>query len=153
MVCFLFSLFSLILYFWESNPYSIFLIFAFLVFVINFVPLRTQPSVPIFTWEQDYWPDCSLPLLTLLFLHQVDSISPVPFSSLPNSVNLFVCSRLLRTLREPITGWICLSPFDSPFYPPGHLCLLPPSSPLCVTPVNISDGSRLWRAHREAITG
>ena len=40
---------------------------------------------------------------------------PFPFSSLPNSVNLFVCSRLWRTLRELITGWICLSPFDSPF--------------------------------------
>ena len=48
---------------------------CFLVFVINFVPLRTQSSVPIFTWEPDYWLDCSLPLWTLLFLHQVTSIS------------------------------------------------------------------------------
>ena len=59
--------------------------------------------------------------------------SPSPFSSVPNSVNLFVCSRRWRTLRELITGWICLSPFDSPLYPPGHLCLLPPSSLLCIT--------------------
>ena len=58
---------------------------------------------------------------------------PSPFCSLPNSVNLFVCSRLWETLRELITGWICLSPFDSPFYPPGHLCLLPPSPLLCIT--------------------
>ena len=32
-----------------------------------------------------------------------------------------------------ITGWICLSPFDSPLYTPGRLCLLPPSSLLCIT--------------------
>ena len=49
-------------------------------------------------------------------------------------MNFFVCSRWWRTLRELITGWICLSPFDSPLYPPGHLCLLPPSSLLCVSP-------------------
>ena len=60
-------------------------------------------------------------------------ISPFfPFSSLPNSVNLCVCFRLWRTLRGLIAGWICLSPFNSTFYPPGHLCLLPPSSLLCV---------------------
>ena len=112
---------------------------------MNFVPLRTQSSVSIFTWQRDYWSDCSLPLLTFLLLHQV-ALSPLsPFSSLPNSVNFFVCSKLWRTLREGITGRICLSPFDS-IYPPGHLCLLPPSSLLCVNSVNISEGSRLWRA-------
>ena len=105
-----------------------------LVFVINFVPLRTQSSVPIFTWEQDYWLECYLPLWTLLFLHQVASISSLPLLFLPNSVNLFVCSRQWRTLRGLITGWICGSPFDSPLYPPDHLCLLPPSSLLCITP-------------------
>ena len=47
-----------------------------MVFVINFVPLRTESSVLIFTWERYHWLDCSLPLLTLLFLHQVASISP-----------------------------------------------------------------------------
>ena len=52
---------------------------CFLGSVINFVPLRTQSSVPIFTWERDYWLDCSLPLWTLLFLHQVASISSLPF--------------------------------------------------------------------------
>ena len=59
---------------------------------------------------------------------------PSSFSSTPNSMNLFVCSGLWRTLRELITGWIFPSSFDSPFSPPGHLCLLPPSSLLCVTP-------------------
>ena len=122
---------------------------------------------------------------------------PSPFSSLPNSVNLFVCSGQWRTLRELIIDWICLSPFYSPLCPPGHLCLLPPSCLLCITPwtslrdpdcgehirkwllasllsplliplfsswsplspsslfsslcnsMNISEGSRLWRAHRK----
>ena len=100
----------------------------------QFVPLGTQSSLPIFIWESDYWLDVSLPLLTLHFLHQVTTISTSAFSSLPNSVNLFVCSGLWRTLRELITGWTCLSPFESLFSPPGHLCLLPPSSLLCVTP-------------------
>ena len=39
---------------------------CFLVFVINFVPLRTQSSVHIFDWEQDYWLDCPLPVWILL---------------------------------------------------------------------------------------
>ena len=116
----------------------------FLVFVNNFVPLRTQSTRCIFTCKQDQWPDCSLHLLTLLFIQQVTSISPLPFSSLPSSVNLFVYSRLWRTFRELITGWICLSPFDSPFYPPGHLCFLPPSFLLCVN---------LWTSLRDPDCG
>ena len=36
--------------------------------VQGWLPLRTQSSVPIFTWERDYWLDCSLPLWTLLLL-------------------------------------------------------------------------------------
>ena len=32
-----------------------------MVFVINLVPLRTQSSVPIFTWEQDYWSGLPFP--------------------------------------------------------------------------------------------
>ena len=104
------------------------------MFVINFVHLRIQSSVPIFTWVWDHWPDCSLPLWTTFFSTRSTLSPPSPFSCLPNSVNLFVCSRPWRTLRELITGWICLSPFDSPLYSPGHLCLLPSSSLLCVTP-------------------
>ena len=102
--------------------------------MINFVLLRTQSSVPIFTWERDYWLDCSLPIGLPFFSTRPPLSPPSPFSSLSNSVNLFVCSRWWRTLRELITGWICLSSFDSPLYPPGHLCLLPPSSLLCITP-------------------
>ena len=122
---------SLILYLGVSNIYCR-LLMCFFVFVINFVRLRTQSSLPIFTWEFDHCLDCSLPLLTLLFLHQVASISSLTLFFATHSVNLFVYSELWTTLWELITGWICLSPFDSLFLCPGPLCLLLP--PLfCVT--------------------
>ena len=71
----------------------------------------------------------------LCFVYTRSSLSPPsPYFYLPNSVNIFVCSRLWRILRDLISAWICLSPFHSPFSPPGHLCLLPPSSLLFVTP-------------------
>ena len=105
---------------------------CFLVF-INFVLLRTQTSVPIFTWERDYWLDCSLPLWTLLFLHQVASLS---------SLLLLFSTKICESLcvlegGEHLGNWLLagsVSPFDSPFSPPGYLCLLPPSSLLCITP-------------------
>ena len=81
---------------------------CFLVFVINFVPLRIQFSVPIFTQECDYWLDCPLPLLTL-FHPQVTSISSLSPSLLYSTLNFFGYSGLWRTLRELITGQACLS--------------------------------------------
>ena len=117
---------------------------CFLVFVFNFVPLRTQSSVTIFTWEWDHWPDCSRPLWISFFSTRSPLSPPSPFSSLLNSVNLFVCSGLWRALRELITGWMFLSPFDVPLYPPSHLCFLPPSSLLCVT---------LWTSLRDPYCG
>ena len=42
------------------------------------------------------------------------------------------------SLRDVITGLIALSPFDSPFSPPGHLYLPPPSSLLYVTHLTTS---------------
>ena len=77
------------LYFWESNLYSRFLIFVF--------------------WY----------LLSILYLYE--SNIQYPFS-----------------LRDVITGLIALSPFDSPFSPPGHLYLPPPSSLLYVTHLTTS---------------
>ena len=124
---------SLILYFWKSSLYSI-LNICFSVFAISFVPLRTQSSVPIFTWERDYWLDCFLLLWTLLFLHQVASVSFLP---------LLFSTQLCESLCVPEGGehlgnWLLAGSvsllFISPFYPPGHLCLLPPSSLLCITP-------------------
>ena len=116
---------SLILYLGVSNIYCR-LLMCFFVFVINFVRLRTQSSLPIFTWEFDHCLDCSLPLLTLLFLHQVASISSLTLFFPTHSLSLFVYSGLWRTSWELLTGWICRSPFDSLFSCPGSLCLLLP---------------------------
>ena len=77
---------------------------------------------------------------------------PSPLSSLPNSVKSLCCRRW-RTLRELVTGWICLSPF--------HFALLSSWPPLSTSSlssslynsVNTSEQSRLWRAHKEVITG
>ena len=74
----------LILYFWESELYSRFLVFAF--------------------WY----------LLSILYLWESNLQYPI-------------------SLRGVITGLIALSPFDSPFSPPGHLCLLHPLSLLYLT--------------------
>ena len=77
-----------------------------MVFVINFVPLRIQSSVPIFTWEWDHWREQEIIALSPFWLSFFSTKSPLsptfPFSSLPNSVNLFLCSGLWRTLRELI---------------------------------------------------
>ena len=125
------------------------LIFAFFVFVTDFVPLRTQSPVPIFTWKRDHWPDCSLSLLTLYFLYQVASISPLP---------LFFSTQLGESLcgfwaveNTWGTEWLDLSPFESLFYPPESP-LFPSSlfSSLCNS-MNISERSRLWIAHSELI--
>ena len=119
---------------------------------INFVPLKTQSSVPIFTWEWDYWLDHSLLLWTLLFLHQVASVSSFP---------LLFSIQLRESLCVPDGGehlgnWILAGPvsllFISLFYPPSHLCLLPPSPLPCITREHIW-AVRLWRDHKEVITG
>ena len=104
-----------------------------MVFLINFVLLRTQYSVPILTWEWDYWLNCSLPLWTFLCPHQVTSVSSLP---------LLFSTQLCESLCVPDGGeylenWLLAGSvfllFIPPFYPPGHLCLLPPSSLLCIT--------------------
>ena len=103
------------------------------MFVINFVPLRTHLQYPFLLGSKITGLTALSPFGIPFYSTKLPLCPPSPFSSLPNSVNLFVCSRWWRTLREFITGWICLSPFDSLLYPPGHLCLLPPSSLLCIT--------------------
>jgi len=113
----------------------------FLAFVTNFVPLRTQSSVPIFY--------SGARLLAWLLSPPLYS----PFSPpgrlclLPNPSLLYptlwisVCYRQWRTLKELITGWICLSSFNSPF-----LSSWPPLSPSSLfsflyNSVNISEWS------------
>ena len=120
--------------------------------VINFVLLRIHSSLPILTQECDYWLDCPLPILTLLFLPQVTSISSLPFSSLPNSVNLSGYSGLWRTqgndywLDLSLSFWLPIFSSWSPLSPSPLFSSLRSS-------VNLSGCSRLWRAHRELITG
>ena len=64
---------------WHSAFFTVQVSHCFIVFAINFVHLRVQYLVPIFTQECDYCFDYSLPLLTLLFLPQVTYISSLPF--------------------------------------------------------------------------
>ena len=154
LVFFFFFLFffSLLLYFWKSNLYSRFLIFFFFVFVINFVALKTQSSVPIFTWEWDYWLDSSLLLWTLLFLHQVTSVSSLP---------LLFSTQLCECLCVPDGGeylrnWLLAGSVSLLFI--SLLSSWPPLSPSSLSSslyksVNISEWSRLWSAHKEVITG
>ena len=105
-----------------------------MVFVVNFVHLKTQSSVPNFTWELDYWLDHSLFLWTLLFLHKAASVSSLP---------LLFSTQLSESLCVPDYGehlrnWLLARSVSllsiSLFYPPGHLCLLPPSPLPCITP-------------------
>ena len=129
-----FFFFSLILYFWKSNLYSRFLNFAF--WYLSAVLYLQKPNLqyPFFTWEWAYWLDCSLFLWTLLFLHQVASVSSLPFLF---SAQLYESLCDLDS-GEHLGNWLLAGSvtlfFNPPFYPPGHLCLLPPSSLFCITP-------------------
>ena len=55
-------------------------------------------------------------------------------------------------LRVRLLAWLLSPPLDSPFSPPGCLCLLPPPSLLYPT-LWISVCSRWWRKLRELTTG
>ena len=90
--------------------------------------------MPNFTWQRDYWLDHSLLLWTLLFLHQVASVSPLL---------LLFSTQLCESLCVPDDGehlgnWLLAGSvsllFNPLFYPPGYLCLLPPSPLPCITP-------------------
>ena len=113
MTLFFFFFFSLILYFWKSNLYSRFLIFPFW-FLLSICTFKD----PNFT-TQFYlrvrllaWP-LSPPLDSPFSPPGRLCILPPP-SLLYATLWISVCSRWWRTLRELITGWICLAPFDSP---------------------------------------
>ena len=146
--------FSLTLYFWNSKLYSRFLIFAFRYLLPILYLQEPNFQYPFFTWEWDYWLDCSLPLWTLLFLQQVacvSSLTPLYFIQLCE----FLC---VPDGGEHLGNWLLAGSvsllFIPPFYPPGHLCLLPPSSLLCITPwtslsspvVECTQGSDYWLA-------
>ena len=122
--------FSLILYFWKSNLYSRFLIFAFWYLLSILYPIFSTHfylGARLLAWllspplDSPFSPPGRLCLLP-------------PPSLLYPTLWISVCSRLWRTLRELITGWICLSPFDSLLLSSWPLLSLPASSLLCITP-------------------
>ena len=126
--------FSLTLYFYNSKLYSRFLIFAFMYLLPILYLWEPNLQYPFFTREWDYWLNCSLSLWTLLFLHQVTCVS---------SLTPLYSTQLCEFLCAPDSGehlgnWLLAGSvsllFIPPFYPSGHLCLLPPSSLLCITP-------------------
>ena len=142
-----FFIFSLILYFWTSNLYFRFLVFAFWyllsictfknpIFSTHFY-LRARllawlPSPPL---NSPFSPPGCLCLL-------------LPPSLLYPTLWISVCSRRWRTLRELFTGWICLSPFHSPLsYSCPHLSPSSLSSSL-YNSMNISEWSRQWSTHK-----
>ena len=144
--------FSLILYFWKSNLYSRFFIFAFGI-CYQFCTFKS----PIFSTHFYLGGR----LLAWLLSPSLDSpFSPPihlcllrPPSPLYPTLWISMCSRWWRTLRELITGWICLSPFHFPL-----LSSWPPLSPSSLfsslyKSVNISERSRLLSTHKEMITG
>ena len=125
---------------------------CFLLFFVNFVHVKTQSSVPNFTWERDYWLDHSPLLWTLLFLHQVSSVSSLTllFSTQPYE-SLCVPDGGEHLRNWLLAGFVSLL-FISLFYPPGPLSTSSLSSSL-YNSVNTSERSRLWSAHKEVITG
>ena len=139
---FFFFFFSLILYFWKSNLYSRFLIFAFW-YLLSILYLR-NPFFSIHFYLR-------VRLLAWLLFPPLDSpFSPPgclcllpPPSLLYPTLWISVCFRRWRTLRELITGWICLPLFHFPILPSW-----PPLSPSSLfsslyNSVNISEQSRL----------
>ena len=125
---------------------------CFLVFVVNFVHVKTQSSVPNFTWERDYGLDHSPLLWTLLFLHQVSSISSLPllFSTQP-------CESLcVPDGGEHSGNWLLAGSLSLPFI--SLLFFWPPLSTSSLSSslynsVNTSELSRLWSVHKDVITG
>ena len=149
---FFFFFFSLILYFLKSNLYSRFLIFAFW-FCSQFCTFKN----PNFT-SQFYlrarllaWP-LSPPLDSPFSPSAGLCLFPPP-SLLYPILWISVWSRRWRTLKELVTGWICLSSFHFPLL--SSWPLLSPSSLFfsLYNSMNISVWSRLRSAHKEVITG
>ena len=149
---FFYFFFSLILYFWKSNLYSRFLIFIFCI-CYQFCTFKN----PIFSTHFYLrarllaWP-LSPPLDSPFSPPGCLCLLPPP-SLLYPTLWISVCSRRWRTLRELLTGWICLSPFHFPLlssWPPLSTSSL--SSSL-YNSMNISEQSRLWSTHKGVITG
>ena len=156
MTLFFFFFFSLILYFWKSNLYSRFLIFAFW-YLLSILYLQKPNLQYLFLLEREI---TGLTALSSFGVSTRRTFSPQGHLCLLPTPSLLyptlwisVCSRWWRTLRELITGWTCLSPFHSPL-----LSSWPPLSTSSLfsslhNSMNIYEWSRLWGVHKEMITG
>ena len=149
---FSFCFFSLILYFWKSNLYSRFLIFAlwFLLSILYiYKPKLHYPVLP----ESEITGLTISPPLDSPFSPPGGLCLFSPPSLLYPTLWISVWSRRWRTPKELVTGRICLSPSHSSllsFWPPLSTSSL--SSSL-YNSVNTSERSRLWNAHKEVTTG
>ena len=131
---FFFFFFSLILYFWKSNLYSRFLLLLFGI-CYQFCTFKNPIFSTHFYLKARLLAWLLSPLLdSPFFSTRLPWSPPSPFSSLPNSVNLCVFQTVENTYGTDYWLDLSLSLFIPLFYPPGHLCLLPPSSLLCTTP-------------------
>ena len=141
-----------ILYFWESNIYFRFSIFAFwyLLSILSFKNLIFSIHFHLGVWLLA-WLLSSL--LSLPFLPQVTSISSLPLRLL--YLTLWISLGVLGC-GEHSGNWLWLD-LSLPFWLPlfsswSSLSSSSLSSFLCNS-VNFSGCSRLWRAHRELIIG
>ena len=149
---FSFCFFSLILYFWKSNFYSRFLIFAF-GFCCQFCTFKNPNFTTQFYLRARLlaWP-LSPPLDPPFSRPGGLCLFPPP-SLLYPTLWISVCSRRWRTPKELVTVRICLSPTHSSLlssWPPLFTSSL--SSSL-YNSVNTSERSRLWSTHKEVSTG
>ena len=143
--------FFLILYFWEPNLYSRFLIFGFGI-CYQFCTFK-NPIFSTHCYLGVWLPAWLLSPLWLSFFSLKSPLSPPShFSSLLNSESFWVFRAVQNTygtdywLSWSLSFWLPLL---------SSWSLLSPSSlffSLCNS-MNLSECSRLWREHRELITG
>ena len=122
------------MYFWKSNLYSRFLIFAFWYLLSICIFKNSIFSTHFYLWAR---------LLAWLLSPPLDSPYSPPgrlYLLLPPSLlypTLWI-SLCVSDTGEHLGNWLLAGSVTllliPPLYPPGHLCLLPPSSILCVTP-------------------
>ena len=130
-----FFFFYLILYFWNSKLYLLFgVCYQFCTVKNPIFSTHFYLGARLLAWL------LSLPLDSPFSPPGLLCLLPTP-SLLYPTLWTSMCSRWWRTLRELITGWICLSPFDSPL-----LSSWPSLSPSSLfsslyNSVNISDKS------------
>ena len=128
---FFFFFVSLILYFLKSNLYSRFLIFVFWFLLSILYIKKPKLHYPILP-ESEITGLTTLSSFGLSFFSTRWPLSlPSSFSSLPNTESLCVPDGGEHVGNWLLAGSVSLL-FISLFYPPGHLCLLPPSPLPCI---------------------